>query len=76
MWTYKPEGSDCAVPYGQAVRVPGFHPGGLGLTPGAGMRLLVAYGPEMGDFWSCSRFTPVKGGVFSATVVFSWCSSC
>ena len=26
----------CEIPYGQAVRIPGFHPGGSGSTPGMG----------------------------------------
>ncbi len=28
------------VPYGLAVRVPGFHPGGLGSTPSMGSNVL------------------------------------
>ena len=27
----------CLLPYGLAVRIPGFHPGGPGSTPGMGM---------------------------------------
>ena len=30
----------CGIPYGLAVRIPGFHPGGLGSTPGMGTRFL------------------------------------
>ena len=28
------------IPYGLAVRIPGFHPGGPGSTPGMGIRFL------------------------------------
>ena len=28
------------IPYGLAVRIPGFHPGGPGSTPGMGTRFL------------------------------------
>ena len=28
--------NDCQIPYGLAVRIPGFHPGGPGSTPGMG----------------------------------------
>ena len=28
-------------PYGQAVRIPGFHPGGQGSTPGMGNTIVV-----------------------------------
>ncbi len=33
------------VPYGLAVRIPGFHPGGPGSTPGMGTTLFVPYMP-------------------------------
>ena len=32
--------SICDLPYGLAVRIPGFHPGGPGSTPGMGTRYL------------------------------------
>ena len=28
-------------PYGQAIRIPGFHPGGQGSTPGMGNTIVV-----------------------------------
>ena len=31
----------CIVPYGLAVRIPGFHPGGPGSTPGMGTSLFL-----------------------------------
>lgn len=48
--------------YGLAVKIHGFYPGALGLTPGVGMRLLVACRTELGDFRSRSR--GVKGEFF------------
>ena len=33
----------CDLPYGLAVRIPGFHPGGPGSTPGMGTRYLFHF---------------------------------
>ncbi len=34
------------VPYGLAVRIPGFHPGGPGSTPGMGRNVLGKLWPK------------------------------
>ncbi len=34
------------VPYGLAVRIPGFHPGGTGSTPGMRSNVLGESGPN------------------------------
>ena len=33
----------CDLPYGLAVRIPGFHPGGPGSTPGMGTQYLFHF---------------------------------
>ena len=43
----------CHLPYGLAVRIPGFHPGGPGSTPGVGIKILervITRGSRIGVF--------------------------
>ena len=54
------------VPYGLAVRIPGFHPGGPGSTPGMGIRSITCVAP----FMCCGDHLTVSVALYTLYTIY------
>ena len=57
------------VPYGLAVRIPGFHPGGLGSTPGMGIVLCVDVKQFFHIGFACQSVTVYKTPSYTRVLI-------